>query len=417
MSLVLAAVLLVPGALGLSNGLAALPPMGWSSWYAAGSWVSEEVVKTNAEFLLSSGLAAKGYRYVNVDEGWLLGRDNQTSMLYEDRTRFPSGMQGLGAWLHGKGLRYGLYTSRGTCQCTTPEYDHRCVPTARSAPHPEGSNGFESHDAKFFAAAAADFVKVDSCCGSQDHATAFADYARFRDALNATGRPMVHSLCGWFPWYAPVGAGLGNTWRISADGDGWHSHLVAVDTMAALTQWTGPGGWNDPDFLIGRDCAVCTEPPTHAQVRAQMSLWAVFPAPLLISAPLHTTDPYTVETWGNAEVIAVNQDAAARAGVRLAGGNLSGAATPAQRTNVWGKALADGAWALVLVNAAAEPRRVACAYADCLWRTGFPSGTTITVRDLWAHTSNGTVMAADGLSFVVPGGGGCVMLRLTPHFE
>ena len=51
--------------------------------------------------------------------------------------------------------------------------------------------------------AGADYLKVDSCCGSQDHATAFSDYAKFRDAMNATKTPVYFSLCGWHDWYAP----------------------------------------------------------------------------------------------------------------------------------------------------------------------------------------------------------------------
>ena len=96
----------------------------------------------------------------------------------------------------------------------------------------------------------ADFVKIDSCGGDQNHQVAYGDYARFRDALNATGRPMVISLCGWNPWYAPVGRAIGaNSWRISGDGNTWHDHIVSIDRMAKITQFTGPEGWNDPDFL------------------------------------------------------------------------------------------------------------------------------------------------------------------------
>ena len=123
----------------------------------------------------------------------------------------------------------------------------------------EGTNGYEVIDAQWMVAAGADYIKEDSCCGSQDHATAFSDYGKMRDALNATGRPVFFSLCGWNDWYAPPdpsvgykgGYSMGNSWRIHGDGSGWDALSGCTNTMAYLTQYTGPGGWNDPDLLIG----------------------------------------------------------------------------------------------------------------------------------------------------------------------
>jgi len=297
--------------------------MGFSSWFAVASEVTETFMKSNVAVLLSSGLAAKGYRHVNVDEGWMKGRNVTTGMFYEDLDMFPSGMKGFGDWVHRQGLLYGLYTSRGTCQCTTPEYNKRAVPSKRSGQQPEGSQGFEEQDAHFFAEAGADFIKEDSCCGSQNHAVAYGDYARMRDALNRTGRPMVFSLCGWNPWYAPVGISLANSWRISLDGNDWPAHIDAINKMAAITHWTGPGGWNDPDFLIGPPGYPAVGGQSELQSRAQMSLWCIFPAPLFISMDLTRASPSLIAILGNEEAIAVNQDRAARAGARLVGGDLS----------------------------------------------------------------------------------------------
>jgi alpha-galactosidase len=188
----------------LDNGVGRAPALGWSSWYCSpgGSQVTSAFVRANAEALIASGLAAKGYVYVNVDEGWLLGR-RPNGTIYEDRTKFPEGMAGLGEWVHaqetspgsGEYMRYGLYTCRGTCQCSTGQY---------SGP---GSAGYEAPDVDWMAAAGMDWLKVDSCCASQDHATAFHEYALFRDALNATGRRVLYNLCGvsWALQPAPIG--------------------------------------------------------------------------------------------------------------------------------------------------------------------------------------------------------------------
>ena len=183
----------LPATSALDNGFK-VPAMGWSSWYAApfGSQVTEDFIKASARALVDSGLAAKGYSYVNVDEGWLKGRDNQTKTIYEDIEKFPSTMLGLGHWITAQRtaansterLKYGLYSSRGTCQCGTGKY------------HAVGSHGFEAQDTQWMLDRGASWLKIDSCCGSQDHATAFSDYAKFRDAMNASGRRVWFNLCG-----------------------------------------------------------------------------------------------------------------------------------------------------------------------------------------------------------------------------
>ena len=104
-------------------------------------------------------------------------------------------------YIHSKGLLSGLYGDRGneTCGGRIGQY------------------GMEVIDANTLASWGVDYWKEDSCGGSQDHSVAFAEYASMRDALNATGRPIFFSLCGWEAWYAPVGASLGNSYRIGPD--------------------------------------------------------------------------------------------------------------------------------------------------------------------------------------------------------
>ena len=151
----------------LDNGLGLTPQMGFSTWNAAGSTVNESYVKAVARYLNSSGLLAKGYQYLNVDEGWMIGRDNATLEPIADPRAFPSGMKALGDFVHARGLRYGLYTSRGATQCARPEYQKRCLHTPPNPPAGcEGSLGYEDGDARWFAAQGADYLKEDSCSGS-----------------------------------------------------------------------------------------------------------------------------------------------------------------------------------------------------------------------------------------------------------
>lgn len=399
--------------------------MGFNSWYAVGSEVTEKFMKDNVAVLLKSGLANKGYRYVNVDEGWMKGRNESTGMFYEDLEMFPSGMKGFGEWVHNKGLLYGLYTSRGIAQCCTAAYVKRCVPSKRSGIYPEGSNGFEENDAQFFANAGADFLKEDSCGASEDHAVAYGDYARMRDALNRTGRSILFSLCGWHPWYAPVGLSLANSWRISGDGNDWRAHLDGINKMAAITRWTGPGGWNDPDFLMGPPGPKAVGGQNELQSKAQMSLWCIFPAPLFISMDLTQASSNLMEIWGNQEAIAINQDRAARAGKRLVGGNLTLGRTDksptstSSTTNIWAKQLDDGAWAMVFINTGPVAVDIVCDVPTCIAKMGLANvGVTLHLRDIWVRADIGSVPADSGISVKnVSSNAGVVFLRVTPSFQ
>jgi len=359
----------------LDNGLGLTPPMGYSSWMDTSSAISEARIKDIANGLIRTGLAGKGYIHVNVDEGWLAGRDPKTKMIISNSTSFPSGMKGLGDWIHaqrvpqtGKYLKYGLYTSRGTCQCSTSQY------------HGPGSYGYEKEDAQYFANAGADYLKEDSCCGSQVHSDAFADYARMRDALNATGRPIYFSLCGWYDWYAPVGKTLGNSWRIAGDGDSWPDLVNCINTDARLPQYAGKGGWNDPDLLVGT--GVGSYGPdrggwyqTDLQSRSQFSMWCVLAAPLLISANVNAVSAYALETWGNVEAIAVNQDPLGKQGIRVYGSDMG----PNSGVNIFARQLQDGSYAVVFLNNNPGKADITCD-SVCFAQMHFGAGVTIGSR-------------------------------------
>ena len=328
---------LAAGAAAINNGLGQTPAMGYSSWNDCSSfrdngpngwcWDSEAHIKNVTLYMVSSGLAKLGYTQINVDEGWLKGR-NAAGQMYEDLDKFPSGMKGLGDWIKAQPtyagspdmMRYGLYSCRGTCQCGTGTY---------SAP---GSNGYEAADTEFMVAAGAQYLKIDSCCGNQDHGVAFSDYGKWRDAMNASGTKhgwdVWFSLCGWESWYSPPdpslnytgGASLGNSWRIAGDGGNWGALTNCMNTQAAAAPFAGPGGWPDPDLLIGSEGYIGGQ--SDAQARAQFTLWSVFPANLLISQNVLAWSDYALETYSNAELIAVNQDELASPARRIAGGDL-----------------------------------------------------------------------------------------------
>jgi len=327
--------------------------------------------------------------------------------MVSDNVKFPSGMKALGDYIHSKGLKYGLYTSRGNVQCGTSQY---------SAP---GSFGYYKQDVDLMVSWGMDYLKVDSCGGSQDHNTAFAEYGQIRDLLNATKRPVFYSLCGWSDWYSPVGWSLGNSWRMHGDGNNWHDHLDTLNVNADLAKYARPGGWNDPD-LLSSDGKGSSGPDrggwyqTDLQSRSQFSLWSVMTAPLLISADITGVSPYALETYSNAEVIAINQNRGRfpdfpYQGTRLAGGNL----TDNKGTNIWGKALDDGSFAVVFLNNFPQVMNITCDQA-CFEQMKFKPGVQLTVRDLWQHKDIDNIAPGTYTATGVQGGGGCVTLKFTP---
>jgi hypothetical protein len=87
-------------------------------------------------------------------------------------------------------------------------------------------------------------------------------------------------------------------------------------------------------------------------------------------------------------------------------------------TNVWGRPLADGAWAISFLNVDISDRNVTCDYATCLAQTGWEPEQQLKVRDLWALQDVGVIKAGDGLSPSNPiqADGGAALYRVTPIF-
>ncbi|WP_257087694.1 alpha-galactosidase [Sphingobacterium sp. E70] len=113
LSCVLFVQLLVLNVVGQENKA---PIMGWSSWNNFRIHINENLIKQQADALISTGLYQAGYRYINVDDGYFGGRDSH-GKLYVDSTKFPNGMDSIAAYLHQKGLKAGLYSEGGRNTC------------------------------------------------------------------------------------------------------------------------------------------------------------------------------------------------------------------------------------------------------------------------------------------------------------
>jgi len=363
----------------INNGLGLLPPMGYNTWNDFECKVTAQNLMGAADAIVRQGLDKAGYVYVNLDDCWAVGRlPNGT--VYADPKTFPKGMKPVSDYIHSKGLKFGIYTDRGTLTC-------------QDRP---GSQGFEIIDAQTYADWGVDYLKEDSCHASNDHNVAFKQYGQMRDGLNRTGRPIFFSLCGWADWYAPVGASLGNSWRISGDCTNWQSVLRAINTNAKLTLYARPGGWNDPDMLIGSSNTTAFHLLDY-QSRTMFSLWSVMTAPLLIGSNIINLSPYDLATYSNSRVIAINQDALGLQGRRVAGGDLVAVFPQGSQStyNVWAKPLAKkGQVATLFINTATSPQSVTCNTA-CMSLAGITSAS-YNVYDVWANKMIGTTSPQKG---------------------
>jgi alpha-galactosidase len=328
--------------------------MGWNSWNKFACDVSEQLIREIADAMVSSGLRAAGYQYVNIDDCWQVSRDAQGNII-ADPAKFPGGIKALADYVHGKGLKLGVYTDAGrlTCQKRPGSFDH------------------ELQDAKTYASWGVDYVKVDWCYS--EGLDPEVQYAKFRDALAQAGRPIVFSICNWgvkAPWR--WGPKTGNLWRTTGDiSDKYDSMSLIGFSQNGLEKFAGPGHWNDPDMLeVGNGGMDRDEYRTH------MALWALLAAPLLAGNDLRSMTAETKEMLTNREVLAVDQDARGVQGHRIwEEGPLE----------IWVKPLADQSQAVGLFN------RSEAALKMTLDFKAIGLGGAAKVRDLWEHKDIGTV--------------------------
>eukprot|EP00435_Cladocopium_sp_Y103_P037800 s1864_g10.t1 len=412
---------LATAAYALDNGVGHVPPLGYNTWNDLScAGMSEEAVLSAAEALRSTGLQQRGYVYVNLDDCWQdpAGRD-ESGRLRADPKKFPSGMHNLSSFLHQRGFKFGIYTDRGRKTCAGRE----------------GSEGFEFLDAQTFADWGVDYVKEDNChssSGPNDKTQLFKQFALFRDALNKTGRPMIFSVCGGgdqlpfsnLSYYATDergGKSLANLWRISSDVTGSWTLRFSYEVDAGLGQFAGPGGFNDPDMLLGSSLGAARRLEPH-QSRTQFSLWAMLMAPMLLGADVRRLTAFDLELWQdwpgrfgreiqylstytNEKVLQVSQDPLATQGSLL---SSEGA------TSVWGRELLNGAWAVLFLNQGwLWTRNVVCSQS-CWSKMSFRRNSTLHVEDLWSLTIPDEALAGEDLSLEV-GAGRSRMLRLSPR--
>ncbi|KAJ8976538.1 hypothetical protein NQ317_017945 [Molorchus minor] len=334
----------------LDNGLALTPPMGWLAWQRfrcltdcityPDECISENLFKAMADRMSSDGYLEAGYEYVIIDDCWASKERDNDSRLQPDPARFPGGIKNLSDYIHSKGLKFGIYADYGT---------HTC------AGYP-GSIDYLKIDAQTFAEWGVDYLKLDGCYA--DVETMPEGYGEMGQYLNETGRPIVYS-CSQPAYQEPKGinpnytklAETCNLWRNWDDIDDAWSNVTNIlgwfsSNQDRIASFSGPGHWNDPDMVGISANAECghirrlldsvdritgTNSSTmrvsldedyyihdslllgnfglsYEQSKAQMAIWAILAAPLLMSVDLRTIDPIFRDILQNKDVIAINQD-------------------------------------------------------------------------------------------------------------
>ncbi|WP_458247973.1 NPCBM/NEW2 domain-containing protein [Streptomyces sp. MAI_2237] len=363
----------------LADGLALTPPMGFNNWNSTHcrAEFNESMVKGIADLFVEKGLKDAGYRYVNLDDCWALPNRDADGRLVPDPARFPDGIKAVADYVHSKGLKLGIYTSAGTKTCDGAGFP--------------GALGHEYSDARQFADWGVDYLKYDNC--NNQGVDAKSRYTTMRDALKATGRPIVYSICEWGenkPW--EWAADVGHLWRTTGDiSDNWGSMLGILKQNLPLAPYAGPGHWNDPDML-----EVGNGGMTDTEYRSHFSLWSIMAAPLLIGSDLRKATPATFDILDNKEVIAVDQDPLGKQGTVLSstGGRW-----------VVAKEMKDGSRAVALFNENGTAQHISTT-AEAV---GLPDARAYTLRDLWRHSSYNT---AGTISATVPAHG-TVLLRVS----
>src|SRR3954447_16621002 len=177
------------------NQVVTKPPMGWASWNTFAAKINYNVIKDQTDALASSGLKDAGYEYVNIDEGWWQGTRDSAGAITVDTAEWPGGMKAIADYIHGKGLKAGIYTDAGRDGCGY------YYPTGRPAAPGSGSEGHYDQDFLRFSQWGFDFVKVDWCGGNAEGLNSRTTYQAISDSISrataSTGRPMVLSVCNW----------------------------------------------------------------------------------------------------------------------------------------------------------------------------------------------------------------------------
>jgi alpha-galactosidase len=368
--------------------LALTPHMGWNSWYVWENHVTDGIMRDAADAMFSSGMIDHGYMYVNIDDCWsvkpgsdditLMGEARDSKGMINSNGRFPD-MKSLTDYIHSRGLKAGIYTSPGELTCGGYV----------------SSYGYEEKDVARFVEWGYDFLKYDWCSyskiGNKDLLSDLQKpYILISEILKRQNRDIILNLCQYgmgdvWKWGKQAG---GHSWRTAGDLGGSFEGIgkalfrdgFDVYSSDTLHLYGGPGGWNDPDYLLlgylsNWKGETVPTPLTPNEQYTQVSLWSIVAAPLIFSGDITRMDDFTLSLLTNDEIIEVDQDPLGRPGYRV---SKDGA------KEVWKRPLEDGSIAVGLFNRGDNTADITAQWT-ILGLTGKQR-----VRDLWRQTDLGS---------------------------
>ncbi|MEU8203383.1 lectin [Streptosporangium sp. NPDC049046] len=363
----------------LNNGVGRTPPMGWNTWNTFGCNINETLIKQTADALVNNGMRDLGYQYVVVDDCWFDPNRDSAGNLQANLSRFPSGMKALGDYLHARGLKFGLYQA---------PLDKTCAQYFNSYPGATGSLNHEVQDARQFAAWGVDYLKYDWCSPTGSIDDQVRTFAKMRDALAATGRPILYSI-NPNSIHSKTGpqrnwGDVANIWRTTEDiTNAWNTNQTngypmgiqnIVNVNAPLSGYAAPGQFNDPDMMVvGRGGMNDTE------MRSHFALWAIMAAPLIAGNDVRNMDNATSTIMKNQNLIAINQDT-----LGLQAAQISNDGT----RRILAKRLSNGDVAVALFNQGGSTTTISTTASAI----GL-SGNSFNLRDAWTNAVTSTTGA------------------------
>lgn len=417
---------------------AVTPPMGWNSYDAYGSSVTEEEFVANAGYM-KTNLLSHGWTYAVVDYRWsdAAAREHdrngvkggaltmdQYGRLLPAPNRFPSatgtnGFKPLADKLHAMGLKFGIHVMRGiprqavTANTPIEGSDFHAADAANTKSTcgwcadmygvkgntPAGQAYYDSI-LRLYASWGVDFVKVDDL--SNPYHT--DEIEALRKAIDKTGRPIVFSTS---PGPTPLKekehiSTHANMWRVSGDfWDNWKSLNAAFDLAAGWQGVGGPGHWPDSDMIpFGHIGLRSVGKPritnfTHDEQVTLLSLWCLESSPLMLGNCLIDNTGWDLALLCNDQVIAIDQDSL---------GKPARLVSKKNGLEVWARDLSDGSKAIGLFNRTGTGAKVTAKLSDA----GLSGKQS--VHDLWQNKDLDP--AQDEVTLPVAGHG-AVLLRLS----
>ncbi|KAF5371744.1 hypothetical protein D9758_003601 [Tetrapyrgos nigripes] len=378
-------------ALALDNGVGKLPYLGYNTWNAYHCDINETVLRQTADNMVKLGLRDVGYQFLNIDDCWAANNRSADGALVANATRFPSGLKNLTDHIHDLGLKAGIYSDSGwfTCQLLPGSYQN------------------EARDARQFQDWGFELLKYDNCAVPFDEVIKegiVGKYSRMAGAIAdlaaETGQPpLLYSICEWGreqPWL--WGRRYGQAWRTTEDIDSTWKALAHLINNASFVSWaTDFYGHNDMDIL-----EVGNGDLTFDEVKSHFTAWALMKSPILIGTDLSVISEEHLSILKNTEILAINQDPVVGTAITPFRWGLNpqwtfDTAHPAQ---YWSGESQNGT-VFMLLNVLDESADMHFNLTESPW---IRAGRQYSVRDLWAHTDNGTAVRTFTAKNVPPHG-------------